>query len=638
MKTVYSTAMPRRTPNALLALVIFLSCLLPGCRGKNESVQAGVANATDPQWVEQSKPNSKVAVVFVHGVFGDTLGTWTHGNGKTFFRFLEASPQVGSQVDIFAFGFTSNMMKAGSLDIREAANKLHESLQYNNVMDYPAVVFVAHSMGGLVVLRHLINRPEMVEKVPLVALYATPQEGAQIAVIADKVARNPALAEMLPSDSNGYLQQLSDDWRRLPKRPRVSCGYEKLTTGGVMVVPWTSATRFCDDTPAAIAGADHISIVKPDRAEHDSVVLLINAMNRYVVGKNFAAKLETPDFVPEADHVVFKMDARQRTARLVNSGRAKLRYTIAELSDSALYIVPNTPKDIPGLETDPLVMNLLFGATAKEYRFVLRSDVPSEQLVVVRADLDALQANRAKLIDTVVYAMNNHLADPKNSVRLANLPPGDAKASEETVEVVYGAIAKESPGLPPSANWLLTADLLASANWPQLAVTALRRAEILSGTTAKTPSAQRLAGIIATQSGEARVFTDADTPKVEPLKPEATRYWLDSKQLDNSAQLAIRLQKVPPLKAFGLSLKGDVLQFKGDKEAARNAYMEAASIRGSPSISTRIRALDSVGSSAKGEMKLTGEAKPQSPGASVQSPAVSAEKLRATTKGVQDRP
>ena len=67
-----------------------------------------------------------VAVVFVHGLFGDTLGTWTHANGGTFFKYLKASPQVGAQVDVFAFGFTSKMLGSGSLDIREAANKLHE--------------------------------------------------------------------------------------------------------------------------------------------------------------------------------------------------------------------------------------------------------------------------------------------------------------------------------------------------------------------------------------------------------------------------------------------------------------------------------------------------------------------------------
>jgi hypothetical protein len=172
------------------------------------------------------------------------------------------------------------MINAGSFDIREASNKLHESLQYNRVLEYRTIVLVAHSMGGLVVLRYLLNHRDLLERVPLIVLYATPQEGSQIATVAQLM--NPAIEQMLPADRNGYLQGLSDEWGLLRARPHVSCGYEKLATYGVMIVPWASATRFCDGAPSAIGNADHIGIVKPDRAGHDSIVLLVNALNEFV--------------------------------------------------------------------------------------------------------------------------------------------------------------------------------------------------------------------------------------------------------------------------------------------------------------------------------------------------------------------
>lgn len=245
------------------------------------------ANVVEPRWVFKSNPRAPHAVVFVHGLFGDTLGTWTNDNGSSFFEHLRAS-KSGDQFDVFAFGFTSKMLGNGSLDVRESANKLQQWLQFEGVTDYPSIAFVAHSMGGLVVLRHLISAPELAKKVPLVVLYATPQEGAQISVIADKVARNPALAQMFPADKNAFLQQLSDDWRRLPERPRVSCGYEKKPMGGVMIVPWSSATRFCDDTPVAIEDTDHSTLVKPAGPRHDSVVLLVNALHNHVLQRKVA--------------------------------------------------------------------------------------------------------------------------------------------------------------------------------------------------------------------------------------------------------------------------------------------------------------------------------------------------------------
>ena len=306
-----------------------------------KSVAALIDNKTAPRWVYQNKPPAKVALVFVHGIFGDTIGTWTHPSGTTFFDILRKDPKLESTVDMFAFGYTSEMFKGGSLDIQEAANKLNEHLKYHQVSDYPAVVFVAHSMGGLVVMRHLLAHREQLAKVPIMVLFGTPQEGAQIASIAKYVVKNDGLLQMLPADRDGYLRNLNDEWRGIPanKRPVIRCGYEKQETFGAMIVPWSSATRFCDDAAIAIA-ADHLGIVKPAGPQHDSVILVVNALNEFVIGKALAAKLETPDFIRENEQMVFKLSSpyAKDAARLVNSGRQPLKYTVAEISDPFLLI------------------------------------------------------------------------------------------------------------------------------------------------------------------------------------------------------------------------------------------------------------------------------------------------------------
>ena len=166
------------------------------------------------------------------------------------------------------------------------------------MLDYPAVVFVAHSMGGLVVLRELLtHREDLLPRVRGLVFYATPQEGSQITRIAQLVARNPAIAEMLPGDQNLSLQQLDNEWKALPARPTVRCAYEKRPTGNVMVVPVMSATRFCDGTPVAI-DADHVDIVKPDRASHDTMMVLVNALNEFALGRRCAAYSRRPTSSP----------------------------------------------------------------------------------------------------------------------------------------------------------------------------------------------------------------------------------------------------------------------------------------------------------------------------------------------------
>lgn len=240
------------------------------------------ANSNSSQWVLQANPHSKVALVFVHGIFGDAIGSWTNQNGKKFFDLLASKIPSENAVDMFAFGFTSEMFSDRSFDIREAANKLQQQLLFHKVLDYEKIIFVAHSMGGLVTLRSLLTHRDLLNKVPLVFMYATPQEGADIAAWAKVVSNNPALSQLITADSNTYLQQISDDWRTLTdrERPKVVCAYERASTHGVKVVDWKSATRFCEGASTAIA-EDHLGIVKPDRSDHDSIVVLINALNQF---------------------------------------------------------------------------------------------------------------------------------------------------------------------------------------------------------------------------------------------------------------------------------------------------------------------------------------------------------------------
>jgi pimeloyl-ACP methyl ester carboxylesterase len=601
---------------AHLGLVLAASMLLSAC--PPASSPPFVENTEDPKWVSQSDPHAKIAVVFVHGIFGSTLGTWSSPSGATFFQLLKDSPNVGSKVDVYAFGFTSKTMAGGSLDIREAANNMALRLRAAGVLEYPAVVLVGHSMGGLVVLRYLTSNldkdAEFAAKVPLVVLYATPMEGANIAAIGNLVLRNPALAIMRPADSNAALQQLSDDWVGLVHKPKVICGYETRDIYGVKIVPWGSSSKFCSEAALAIQDEDHIGIVKPNRLLHPSVVMLTDALTRHVFPFQFSARLDTPDFLPEDDHFAFILDARQRNARLVNAGRARLKFRVEQVSDTDLFIVPDDDV-IPGEGNQSLRLNLLAGADKATYEFFLSSDVPSKQRIVVHVpDLDRIRQQHADGVHAVVRALNEYLADPAQAAAIEALPSEEGTAVRKKVtKVAFDAMAKVVPGLPPAANWILTADALSSANWATLAAAALRQADAASSQTAGQPSAQRLARRIELQTGDKQLFikgaTTANDPKAPPTAPQpslvkisaSTSSWLNgADKLDASTQLASRLKRIPALRATGLSLEGDVLRAKGLPDAARSAYEEASTIEPTPSIASRLKLLEAPPASSKG--------------------------------------
>lgn len=589
-----------------MALTACLALLLAGCGSDNTA-----ANTTDPHWVKQASPPSKVAVVFVHGLFGDTDDSWTNANGQTFFQLLKSAPGIGDQVDVFAFGFTSNKLKGGSLDIREAANMLEQSLQFNGVWNYPRVVFVAHSMGGLIAMREMIDNPAHRDKVPLMMFYATPQEGSQITTIAQHVVNNPAVKQMLMADQNDFLKMLSDDWGRIPDedKPVINCAYETAPYAGVMIVPWSSATKFCKDVPTAIGSTDHLTIIKPDRLAHPSMVVLVNALNKYVFGTSDQPMLTTPDFQQEGDHWTYELtDPNGRNhARLVNNGGHKLNYTIVRISDPTLMVLPeDTPKAIPARHSDDLKLVLTRGQLQKEYRFTLSVPPLDDRLIVVRIkDIEAVQAKQDDLVRGVTAQVADFLSSPENVAALTRLPRDEQFA--KVADVAGQSVAKAAPDLPAAAKWVVTADALASLGMLSPANTALQNAAQASPRIAAAPSARKVASIIAAKSGKPDVFEATGSAMANddgkwPVYADVKHVTVEITKVDKPtdidpgdfharANLSAKLQTVPSLQADGYSMKGDVLWAQGDAAAAKEAYQDATRIQSTPITTKKLEAV-----------------------------------------------
>jgi pimeloyl-ACP methyl ester carboxylesterase len=580
-----------RVLHVVLAASLLLTCTAcPGWFGRG----GGTGNSTDPQWVEPRVPGAQVAVVFVHGVFGDTLGTWKNSNGKSFFDLLKADPKIGPRVDLYAFGFPSKIVRGGSFTVQEAANRLHDRMRLEKILDYPAIVFVAHSMGGLVVLRELLTHREVLDHVRVLVFYATPQEGAQVAAIADHVARNPALADMLPADKNSYLQSLNDEWKSMPARPPVQCAYEKRATDGLMIVPWSSATRFCDGAASAI-DADHITIVKPDRAGHDSYVVLANALESYVLGQQLVAKLETPDFQIDNGQAVLTISDPfgKRDARLVNAGGTKLSYTLKQFPDQGLFVIPGTgPAEIPANGKQVLQFVLSFGATASEYQFVLQTNVSPDLPVTVKIpDLPAVHLERERWLGNTFRDLRATLSDPQEFERLRRAAPDDPQVGDRVAQIVRDSVAKQLPGLGEGGEWVLAAEALNAVSWPDLAARAVRNAVRAKPDLAQVTSIRRLAARTGGLAGEDQVLegVPAETPNWEHERSAAMRF-IDTSSFELATDVATRMQRVPALAGYGSTLLGDVKLAQGNKVAAVEAYTKSLEIRRSPAAEKKLDA------------------------------------------------
>ncbi len=139
--------------------------------------------------------------------------------------------------------------------------------------NFNEVYFIAHSMGGLVVKRVLVelNRPAQVDKLRKVkaALFiAAPTQGSNSAELASFLSANPQIANMKRADLNVFLQGLENQWQNLMRDrqaslfPRSFCAYETKPTYGTVVVSRVYAASHCDQTPFPV-DENHIDIVKP---------------------------------------------------------------------------------------------------------------------------------------------------------------------------------------------------------------------------------------------------------------------------------------------------------------------------------------------------------------------------------------
>lgn len=213
-------------------------------------------------------PEKDRVIVFVNGIFGDAVDTWS--NNGVYWPALLASDPIFSEADIYVHSFDSPKITTAE-NIDELASRMGDYLDNDGIFQkHKQVVFLCHSMGGLVTRAYLLKARPNPSAVPMIYFFATPTAGANVAGIASHLSANPQLKYMLPMKDEGYVGDLQNAWLRTSDDPKLNypsqiasfCAYEKLDTWGFRIVERESATNLCNrETRAALK--DHLEIVKP---------------------------------------------------------------------------------------------------------------------------------------------------------------------------------------------------------------------------------------------------------------------------------------------------------------------------------------------------------------------------------------
>ena len=229
-------------------------------------------------------PNPDVDVVFIHGLTGDRDRTWT-AHGTTVPWPQELLPDHLPNVRALSFGYDAYLTDWKHMVSKQrlsshASDLLHELAAYRSTVKtgrQRPLIFVAHSLGGLVVKDMLLTAWKIQEErlrdvwksTRAIAFLGTPHAGSGLARLVEPLARvleifretNMDILSLLRSDSE-VLSRVHDDFMRVIVYSRddnekkhqiaITCFYEALPMPVIgFIVPKESAT---------ISGNNYVSI------------------------------------------------------------------------------------------------------------------------------------------------------------------------------------------------------------------------------------------------------------------------------------------------------------------------------------------------------------------------------------------
>jgi pimeloyl-ACP methyl ester carboxylesterase len=239
------------------------------------------------------KRESGPVIVFVHGLNGDGRETWTNSTTKAYWPSLAASDESFADATIAAYWYDTTLFDK-SLGLDEHARQMTAVFKSENLLDRQ-FVFVCHSMGGLLVRRFLLMRPDVAENVQMLCFLSTPFAGSQLVDPAILLSSNPTIQDMLRSpDIHTWLDEQQSQWveSKLKNIPAY-CGYEKVNLHGFRVVDENSAGRGANRQIMPFK-ADHIVLCKPASKDELVYKFLVNAYNETVPKLNSQRVKEWP--------------------------------------------------------------------------------------------------------------------------------------------------------------------------------------------------------------------------------------------------------------------------------------------------------------------------------------------------------
>lgn len=251
-----------------------------------------------------------IAVVFVHGFRGSD-DTWISQTGSSFLSLLDEDPQVATHCDLISFDYYSKITEAfDGVVMREISNLLSrvplagrlsklifktKKVQRNQPIEmisnglssflrtkakgYKHVIFVAHSMGGLVA-KDLICRDLDGEKLHNILGYisiAVPHKGSLKSLLISW-AGNVQAKGLEPLDR--YTVELEGKWTKL--NSQLPPTLYMVAQNDEVVLPHVAVPQNVPKSSTLYLDEDHVSICKPESTASATYCAVRDAIAKFV--------------------------------------------------------------------------------------------------------------------------------------------------------------------------------------------------------------------------------------------------------------------------------------------------------------------------------------------------------------------
>jgi|GEM_PF-2557545 len=229
---------------------------------------------------------TNINVVFVHGLGGDPYSTWMSQGDDGFWPYWLAEDIAGSNIYTLSYEAPKTNWSGSSLSLEDRATTVMERLlATQGILDAP-IIFICHSLGGLVVKQVLNLATEkqdarkdakkLLSRVKGVIFIATPHFGSNIANWADKLRfliwPSQSTTALMKNSSN--LRHLNRWFRNWNKRPNTQIFFETVGTSAGTIVDAGSADAGITNVDPVPIERDHINICKPDSRDDLMYVMI----------------------------------------------------------------------------------------------------------------------------------------------------------------------------------------------------------------------------------------------------------------------------------------------------------------------------------------------------------------------------